>query len=75
MLQKLGTDVTGPLSQITGRRRSILQQAQGIGYSGQNIAQQFQQLYPTSMRARASPRLRRAGQLAADHAARPCSRR
>jgi len=49
MLQHLETDVTGPLTQITGQAQSILQQAQGLGYGGQNIAQQFQQLYPSSM--------------------------
>jgi len=41
--------VTGPLTQITSQATAILQQAQGLGYSGQNIAQQFQQLYPGNM--------------------------
>ena len=49
MLQKLGTDVTGPIAQITSQATSLLQQAQGLGYTGQQIAQQFQTLYPTSM--------------------------
>jgi type IV secretion system protein TrbJ len=49
MLQHLETDVTGPLTQITGQAQSILQQAQTLGYGSQNIAQQFQQLYPSSM--------------------------
>jgi P-type conjugative transfer protein TrbJ len=49
MLQRLETDVTGPLTQITGQATAILQQAQGLGYNSQNIAQQYQQLYPTSM--------------------------
>jgi len=49
MLQKLQTDVTAPLLKITGQATSILQQAQGLGYSSQNLAQQFQQVYPTSM--------------------------
>ena len=49
MLQHLQTDVTGPLTQITSQATAILQQAQGLGYSGQNIAQQFQQLYPGNM--------------------------
>jgi P-type conjugative transfer protein TrbJ len=49
MLQKLGTDVTGPLAQITSQATGLLQQAQGLGYSGQSIAQQFQSLYPTNM--------------------------
>jgi P-type conjugative transfer protein TrbJ len=49
MLQRLETNVTAPLAQITGQAQSILQQAQGLGYGGQSIAKQFQQLYPTSM--------------------------
>jgi P-type conjugative transfer protein TrbJ len=49
MLQKLGTDVTGPLAQITSQATGLLQQAQGLGYNGQSIAQQFQSLYPSSM--------------------------
>ena len=49
MLQKLGTDVTQPLAQISQQATQLLQQAQAIGYNGQNIGQQFQQLYPSSM--------------------------
>ncbi len=49
MLQKLGTDVTGPLQAITSQATQLLQQAQGIGYNSQNLAQQYQQLYPANM--------------------------
>ncbi|MBV9509532.1 MAG: P-type conjugative transfer protein TrbJ [Caulobacteraceae bacterium] len=49
MLQKLGTNVTGPLASITSQATQLLQQAQGIGYNSQNIAQQYQQLYPANM--------------------------
>lgn len=49
MLQGLKTDITGPIAQITGQATAILQQAQGLGYTGQNIAQQFASLYPSSM--------------------------
>jgi P-type conjugative transfer protein TrbJ len=49
MLQKLGTDVTQPLAQISQQATQLLQQAQAIGYNGQNIGQQFQQLYPSSL--------------------------
>ena len=45
MLQKLGVDVTGPLQQIASEATQLLQTAQGIGYQGQNLAQQFQQAY------------------------------
>lgn len=49
MLQRLQTDITGPIAQITGQATAILQQAQGIGYGAQNVAQQFSSLYPKSM--------------------------
>jgi P-type conjugative transfer protein TrbJ len=49
MLQHLQTDVTGPIAQITGQATAILQQAQGIGYGAQNVAQQYSSLYPTTM--------------------------
>jgi P-type conjugative transfer protein TrbJ len=49
MLQHLQTDVTGPIAQITGQATAILQQAQGIGYGAQNVAQQYASLYPTTM--------------------------
>jgi P-type conjugative transfer protein TrbJ len=49
MLQKLGTDVTNPLQTITSQATQLLQQAQGIGYNGQNVAQQYGQVYPASM--------------------------
>jgi P-type conjugative transfer protein TrbJ len=49
MLQKLGTDVTGPLQSITSQATQLLQQAQGIGYNSQNLAQQYQQVYPANM--------------------------
>jgi P-type conjugative transfer protein TrbJ len=51
MLQKLGTDVTNPLQTITSQATQLLQQAQGIGYNGQNVAQQYGQVYPASMQA------------------------
>jgi P-type conjugative transfer protein TrbJ len=49
MVQKLETDITGPIAQITGQATAILQQAQGIGYGAQNVAQQYAALYPTTM--------------------------
>lgn len=49
MLQKLETDITGPIAQITSQATGILQQAQGIGYGAQNVAQQYASLYPSSM--------------------------
>ena len=49
MLQKMQTDVTGPIAQITGQATHILQQAQGVGYGAQNIAQQYANLYPSTM--------------------------
>lgn len=49
MLQRLGTDVTGPLAQIAQQANQVMQQAQGIGYNGQNAVQQFQQMYPTDV--------------------------
>jgi P-type conjugative transfer protein TrbJ len=49
MLQHLETDITGPIAQITGQATAILQQAQGIGYNAQNVAQQYASLYPTTM--------------------------
>jgi P-type conjugative transfer protein TrbJ len=49
MLQHLQTDITGPIAQITGQATAILQQAQGIGYGAQNVAQQYASLYPTTM--------------------------
>jgi P-type conjugative transfer protein TrbJ len=49
MLQKLGTNVTGPLQTITSQATQLLQQAQGIGYNSQNVSQQYQQLYPANM--------------------------
>ena len=49
MLQKLGTNVTGPLQTITSQATQLLQQAQGIGYNSQNLSQQYQQLYPANM--------------------------
>ncbi len=49
MLQKIGSDVTGPLAQITSQATGLLQQAQGLGYTGQSIAQQFQSLYPSNL--------------------------
>jgi P-type conjugative transfer protein TrbJ len=49
MLQKLQTDITGPIAQIASRASGILQQAQGIGYGAQNVAQQYARLYPSTM--------------------------
>jgi P-type conjugative transfer protein TrbJ len=49
MLQKLGTDVTSPLQTITSQATQLLQQAQGIGYNSQNVAQQYSQVYPANM--------------------------
>jgi P-type conjugative transfer protein TrbJ len=49
MLQHLQSDITGPIAQITGQATQILQQAQGIGYGAQNVAQQYASLYPTTM--------------------------
>lgn len=49
MLQKMQTDITGPVAQITSQTTGILQQAQGIGYGAQNVAQQYASLYPSTM--------------------------
>jgi P-type conjugative transfer protein TrbJ len=49
MLQRLQTDVTGPITQITSQATGILQQAQGIGFGAQNVAQQYAALYPSTM--------------------------
>ena len=49
MLQKLGTNVTGPLQSITSQATQLLQQAQGIGYNSQNVSQQYSQVYPANM--------------------------
>ena len=49
MLKNVGTNVTAPLLSIDAQATQLLQQAQGIGYNGQNVAQQYQQLYPASM--------------------------
>ena len=49
MLRNLGTNVTAPLLAIDTQATQLLQNAQGIGYRSQNVAQQYQQVYPTSM--------------------------
>jgi len=49
MLRNLGTNVTGPLLTINSQATQLLQQAQGIGYNSQNVAQQYQQAYPANM--------------------------
>lgn len=49
MLRSLGTNVTGPLLTINAQATQLLQQAQGIGYSSQNVAQQYNQVYPANM--------------------------
>jgi type IV secretion system protein TrbJ len=54
MLQKMETDVTGPILGIEAQATQILQNAQGIGYGAQNVAQSFSNLYPSSFPAGAS---------------------
>lgn len=49
MLQKMQTDITGPIAQIAGQATQILQQAQGLGYGAQSIAQQYAALYPNTL--------------------------
>ncbi len=49
MLQKMETNVTGPILGIEAQATAILQNAQGIGYGAQNVAQSFANLYPTTM--------------------------
>ena len=49
MLQKMETDVTGPILSIENQATQILQNAQGIGYGAQNVAQNFANLYPSTM--------------------------
>ena len=49
MLQKMQSDFTAPVMAIEGQATQILQQAQGIGYGAQNVAQQFTALYPSGM--------------------------
>jgi P-type conjugative transfer protein TrbJ len=49
MLQKVETDVTGPILQIENQATQILQNAQGIGYGAQNVAQSYANLYPSTM--------------------------
>jgi P-type conjugative transfer protein TrbJ len=49
MLQKMEANVTGPVLKIAGQATGILQQAQGIGYGAQNVAQQYAALYPSTM--------------------------
>lgn len=46
MLKQIGTDITGPIAQIAGQATQILDQAKGIGYRAQDMAQQFASLYP-----------------------------
>ena len=46
MLQSLGTDVTGPLRDITAQATGLLRQAQGLGYGAADISRDFAQLYP-----------------------------
>ena len=60
MLQKLGTDVTSPLGAIATQATQLLQQAQGIGYNSQNVAQQYQQAYPTNMQGMSFEQINRA---------------
>ena len=49
MLRNLGTNVTAPLLAIDTQATQLLQSAQGIGYSSQNIAKQYGQIYPADM--------------------------
>lgn len=49
MLQKMEADITAPVAQITSQATGILQQAQGIGFGAQNVAQQYAALYPSTM--------------------------
>jgi P-type conjugative transfer protein TrbJ len=49
MLQHLGTDVTGPLLQIDQQATSLLQHAQGVGYSSTNVSSQLSTAYPTDV--------------------------
>jgi P-type conjugative transfer protein TrbJ len=49
MLQHLGSDFTQPLAAINSQAASILQQAQGLGFSSSSIASQFGSTYPTSV--------------------------
>jgi len=48
MLKNVGTNVTPPLFSINTQATQLLQSAQGIGYNSQNVAQQYQQTYPTT---------------------------
>jgi P-type conjugative transfer protein TrbJ len=49
MLKNLGTNVTPPLLSINTQATQLLQNAQGIGYNSQNVAQQYNQAYPATM--------------------------
>jgi P-type conjugative transfer protein TrbJ len=49
MLQSLGSDFTQPLAAINSQAASILQQAQGLGFTSSSIASQFGSTYPTSV--------------------------
>jgi P-type conjugative transfer protein TrbJ len=67
MVQRLGTDVTGPLREITTQATGLLKQAQGIGYNATNLNQSFAQAYPTNLNGQSSQAL--SAQLAAWDAA------
>jgi len=49
MLQKTQTNTAGPVAAVSAGTVSILQQAQGLGYGAQSIAQAYAALYPASM--------------------------
>lgn len=49
MLQNLGSDFTQPLAAINSQAASILQQAQGLGFSSSTIATDFSSAYPVSV--------------------------
>ena len=46
MVQSLGTDVTGPLRDITAQATGLLRQAQGLGYGAADISRDFAKVYP-----------------------------
>jgi len=49
MLKNVGSNVTAPVLAIDNQATALLKQAQGIGYNSQNVAQQYNQAYPTTM--------------------------
>lgn len=49
MLQRLGVDVTGPLSQIVADAAGLMRQAQGLGYQAADLSRDFADLYPQDL--------------------------